>query len=780
LNVLSFPEYNHTLSSGNIIDSWDTQIVKNGSPQAFAYGSGYVYAMIDRGYSGLRNITQWEAAWFTPCLYAKTIVDKIFTNAGYSYTNDSFFNDARFKRLIIPPPNGLTGNSTLLTQRLFKASRATSNQSLDLGTTLIFNNDSTGGNFDNGGNYNPTTGQYTAPIGGAYNFAIEFDMQFALTGYAPVIQADVFGLFGLYVNGVLKSTATINIDVTVQPSTEFIYLTSPSVATGDLIDIRLVQIYDQANAKNLTNALFSLDMLITSFMENDQNAFNFAYNETVEFSIFLNSEVKQSEMLMSFVKMFNLYIEPSKDQPKVLRCVPRDDFYNGSNVDWTKKLDYSQPVEIIPMGDLDANPYVFSYKEGADESNKQYQEIYQSTYGSRTYKVDNDFVKTEKKIDIIFAPTQIKNYDNGQKNFVLSYVEAQKDGDLRILYYAGIQNNVSWRFYAPFYGVGNFPYVVQRKLPLTIHYDNIDNPTFDILFGMPKELGVGAGYKYGNSNLVTNYYYRFISEITNKNSKIARAYFRITPSDWFNLRFNNLYFFEGQYWRLNKVSDYNPIDDGVFECEFLLAQFIPPATITNKKIGAGTGQGQETEDYGDIYPGGSNPIRPGIRGVNVGGSTGGGGGVFTGYDIVQSSDGANNSGLGLRRVSYSMGAEGSVALVCNDFEVTKPDTLYIGNYEMYPSFLSGGSVQSITTTTTATANDYMFLCDTTAGSFQLNLPSPTGLSGKLFVVKKINAGHTLTVATIGTAKIDGVDDHALTTQWSSHIITTNGTDYFII
>ena len=71
------------------------------------------------------------------------------------------------------------------------------------------------------------------------------------------------------------------------------------------------------------------------------------------------------------------------------------------------------------MGELDANPYIFTYKEGADVSNTQYQEMYQSTYGSRTYKIDNDFVKTEKKIDIVFSPTQIKNYNNNQKNFVL-------------------------------------------------------------------------------------------------------------------------------------------------------------------------------------------------------------------------------------------------------------------------------------------------------------------------------------------------------------------------
>jgi hypothetical protein len=314
---------------------------------------------------------------------------------------------------------------------------------------------------------------------------------------------------------------------------------------------------------------------------------------------------------------------------------------------------------------------------------------------------------------------------------------------------------------------------------MTIHYDSVTDPTYDILFGMPKELGVGAGYKYGNSNLVTNYYYRFITEITNKNSKILRAYFRITPADWFNLRFNNLYFFEGQYWRLNKVSDYNPTDEGVYECEFLLAQFIPPATQTIKVVGAGTAGGEQVETYGDLYPGGNYPIKPGIRGVSVGTSQGGGMGVFVGSGIVNSPVNVNNSGLGMKDVIFGLGADGSVALVCNDFEVTKSDTLYVGNYEMYPSYLSGGSVQTITANYTATKYDYMFLVDTTAGSVTLTLPNPTGLMGKTFIVKKITSSHQVTIDTTGTAKIDGQDTHSTNSIWAAHTFSTNGVDYFI-
>jgi hypothetical protein len=221
------------------------------------------------------------------------------------------------------------------------------------------------------------------------------------------------------------------------------------------------------------------------------------------------------------------------------------------------------------------------------------------------------------------------------------------------------------------------------------------------------------------------------------------------------------------------------MQDGVYQCEFLLAQFIPPATITNKTIGSGTGGGQSEEINGDIYPAGNFPIKPGIKGVSVGTSQDSGMGVFVGSGVVNDSVNVNNSGLGLTNVAFPMGTDGSVALVCEDFEVSKPDTLYVGNYEMYPSFLSGGSVKTVTANTTATKDDRLFLVDTTSGSKTITLPDPTGLSGKQFVVKKLTSAHTITVDTTGTAKIDGADTHTINSQWGSHIFETDGVDYFI-
>lgn len=775
LNVLDFSEYNHTLSSGNVIDSWATQIYKNGSTQAFSYGEGYMYAMIDKGHP--RNISLWETNEFTPCLYAKTIVDKMFYNASYTYTSDSFFNSDRFKRLVLPAPSSLTIDSAILESRRFRASRTTSAQSLDLASTLIFQNDSTGGNYDNGNNYNTTTGQFVAPVGGNYVFDTLVEINYNSTGYTPIFQEDIWLVFGLYVNGVKSTTATVTVDFGSPAFNVDLYFSPNTLLSGDIVEIKLVQVYDNANSYNLTNSQFSLMLGVGSYLENNLTAFTYGYGETVDFAVFLNSEVKQSDLLMSFIKMFNLYIEADRDNPKELRILPRDEFYNGAQVDWSEKLDYSQSVEIVPMGELEANPYKFQYKEGKDDANVLYQQAYQTTYGSRTYQVENQFVKEEKKIEVVFSPTQIRAY-NSQKNFVLSYVPNSQDGDLRVLYYSGLVSGVNWLLYAQYAGVG-----VNRSnrfsLPITTHLDDIANPTFDINFGMPREIGLGAGYKYTNANLVNTYYYRFLTEITSKNSKILRAYFRITTKDYLNLSFSDAYFFEGQYWRLNKISDYDPNGDSVYLCEFLLAQFIQPASVTQKTIGAGTGQGQQSETYGDIYPGGNIPFKPGIKGVSVGTSNGGSG-VFVGEGIVQSSNNDNSSAFSSVNTSFLEGADNSTAIVCDDFEVTKPDTLYVGNYEMYPNFLSGGSVRTETTNYNVTKDDWLILCDSNVAGFTVTLPDPTGLSGKHWVFLKTNSNHSITIDTATSALINGSTDESLNNHYEKKWIVCDGSNFYVI
>ena len=146
----------------------------------------------------------------------------------------------------------------------------------------------------------------------------------------------------MYVNGVLRSTNYISVDPMAMPPLLEYGFTNVALSTTDVVTFKLTQVYDWADKYTLTNADFTMNLNVNSTVENDITAYTFQYGETVDFGIFFNTEVKQSELLMSFVKMFNLYIEPDKDQPKILRCVPRDEFYNGSQLDWTDKLDYSQ------------------------------------------------------------------------------------------------------------------------------------------------------------------------------------------------------------------------------------------------------------------------------------------------------------------------------------------------------------------------------------------------------------------------------------------------------
>jgi hypothetical protein len=784
LNELDFSEYNHTCNIINIKDSWDNQIYIDGVQEAFEYGRGYVWTQVLPKRTILNtDINEWKADDHTPALYAKTIVDKIFDTKGYKYTDDSFFTSDRFKRLIIPfANNGLSNDASGVTDRLFQAE--TTGTTFTSGTTdftIPFGNDSASGNFDNGGNYDTTSYEYTVPVGGIYAFYFAPNITF--TAPTPLgSPVDTILEFSFVINGTTTITQLIdsnNVDNATWTFTDIRNI-QRRFAAGDTIKVQIesVQYYD---SNSLAQFIPFGTMAIGSqtYFYNGTSASSIVYNETVDFGFFFGDKQTQRDFMLSLVRMFNLYVEQT--DAKTLRFVTRDEFYNGAKKDWSQLLDYDQPHEIVPMGELQNNPYVFTYKEGTDYGSKDHKQKTGRIYGDRTLRIDNDFVKSEKKIEVSFASTTMYNKNN--KFFALASDDKGKHtDDLRILYYNGLRQVPTYFFYDE--TKPSNPNV--EFYPVTTHMDNPYDMSFDLSFGMPSYTVLPLGFNYSNQNLVNVYYYKTIAEIIDKNSKIFRGYFRITPNEFANIRFNSLYFFEGQYWRLNKVIDFNPTQEGLTQCEFLLAGYYPPSKSNYKPIGVG---GKDTD----------NPVNPDFYTLDgepqVKNTKNTSGGMDTGDNFGNSDDavmmGTGNTNFGKYNAVFAgenvfVGQFDNVtAIHCSDFEIPQGDRVYVENYPVVGAWLGSGKVVNLTNADSpyiATYDDWLILCNTSGGNITVTLPTPTQANkGKMYVVKKTESAHQVTInAGDGSVLIDDATSHSDNAKNGYDQVVSDGTQYWII
>jgi hypothetical protein len=784
LNELDFSEYNHTCNIINIKDSWDNQIYIDGVQEAFEYGRGYVWTQVLPKRTILNtDINEWKADDHTPSLYAKTIVDKIFDTKGYKYTDDSFFTSDRFKRLIIPfANNGLSDEASAVTQRLFQAeSTGTTFTSGTTDYTIPFGNDSASGNFDNGGNYDNTSYEFTVPVAAKYTFYFVPNITFTAAAPLPASVAPYL-IVNFRVNGIDKGINFVGANATNNTNWTFTNTASYTAdfQQGDVIKVVAGTVeYVDSNGITDSIAYGSMAIAANTYFFNGSQANTIKYNETVDFGFFFGDKQTQRDFMLSVVRMFNLYVEQT--DAKTLRFVPRDDFYNGTKQDWSQLLDYDQPHEIVPMGELQNNPYVFTYKEGTDYGSKDHKQKTGRIYGDRTLRIDNDFVKSEKKIEVAFASTTMYNKNN--KFFALASDDKGKHtDDLRILYYNGLKQVPTYFFYDE--TKPSNPNV--EFYPVTTHMDNPYDMQFDLSFGMPPYTVLPLGFQYSNQNLVNVYYYKTIAEIIDKNSKIFRGYFRITPNEFANIRFNSLYFFEGQYWRLNKVVDFNPTQEGLTQCEFLLAGYYPPSKPNKKPIGVG---GSDTD----------NPINPDLYTLDgepqVKNTKNTSGGMDTGDNFGNSDDavmmGTGNTNYGKYNAIFAgenvfVGQFDNVtAIHCSDFEIPQGDRVYVENYPVVGAWLGSGKVVNITNADSpylATYDDWLILCNTSGGNVTVTLPQPTEANkGKMYVVKKTESAHQVTInAGDGSVLIDDATSHSDNAKNGYDQVVSDGTQYWII
>lgn len=299
-------------------------------------------------------------------------------------------------------------------------------------------------------------------------------------------------------------------------------------------------------------------------------------------------DVSMRDLLVSVLRMFNLHMTPSKDIDDHYIIETWQEFYQSGTVrDWTYKLDHASPIELQPMGLLAAREYMFQYREDSDYYNDRYQSNHGRTYGSRRFEVDNDFVPKQTTVEVVFSPTPLNN-DNGSNRLVSKIYDADisegarpTDANIRVLYYAGLLTSTpSWRFrsgYPPSVGLDT----LQTQYPYAGHINHPITPTFDLSWGMPFELFYGANdyistFFYTNANLFNLYHIDQYREIIDKDSQLMTGYFHLKTTDIQKLDFRDTIIIDNQYWRLNRVMDYNPFKEGLTKIELIKALRLEP------------------------------------------------------------------------------------------------------------------------------------------------------------------------------------------------------------
>jgi hypothetical protein len=638
-------------------------------------GTGYCYPYIDYGVDGGNSGNTWYFHKLKPAIFEREYLSRIFSNAGYTWTS-SYLDSAYEKSIIIPDVNegSLKLSTTDILNNQFYASLSSADYSANFNAVhsgsgvwthptvnvspIPFNDDSTGNYYDPGNVYNTTTYIFTQAISGYYElyvriaFALDFNPPATATTYtaggmlqlllekstdggSTWVQAAVSNYNLLTQIGSGAVGAGTNFEGALAVTYPGTYSATPAKWRASFTPVSTITMRYANGGADVTSGSGSVDVNI---YENNGATYgsssftatlaspDMGYGGNVVMNNTIPTNVKQLDFVTSIIKAENLYVEIDKDDPFNLIIEPREDFITETDpLDWTDKLDVSKDIEILPMGELNFRKFIFTYKNDSDYFNTLYYNEFKEVYGTEKIDVENDFVKGEKQIDLVFSPTPVASW--GSTKLVTPRL-FKYDGtnasplkcNIRRLYWGGvIQGDGHFLNINGTSGLQIYSYAFAGMV------DDPLAPTVDLGFDNPLKLF----YTYPGLTITNNARYnarysKFIEEITDRDSKIVRAYFYLRERDISEFSFRKIVFVDGSYYFINKISDYDPQVAKPCLVEMLKLKkgstFSPTNTAEEGNEGGGP-QGRQAFNYSGNYgPNtfGSNNINNGTDSVIIG------------------------------------------------------------------------------------------------------------------------------------------------------------------
>ena len=219
--------------------------------------------------------------------------------------------------------------------------------------------------------------------------------------------------------------------------------------------------------------------------------------DTIPYVQNIPNNIKQKDFIISLIKLFNLYIEPTKDNPRILIIEPRDEFYEQGTVkDWTLKLDTNANIDEIILAETQNKSILLTYKQDKDFYNEDYFSKLNDVYGEYEIVIDNDFTTAQRKIEPIFSPTPLIPLLGSDEKIVIPKIGKLNNGvfgntdhNIRILTKYTRFNTKTWVYDQayPQTGASYYGFTILENLSAVTHnfevgdLIQITNPTFTFL-----------------------------------------------------------------------------------------------------------------------------------------------------------------------------------------------------------------------------------------------------------------------------------------------------------
>jgi hypothetical protein len=783
---LDFSAYNHTYDRA-------TQILTRGNVGS---GLSVLYPFIDNGTNGGSD-TIWNVSNFIPCFSLHEYVKKIIEKTGRTYTSTILTATEFKKQILYPNIDKIVLSSTQLSNRQFYAGlTANFTQTATVPYTVIHDRESSPF-FDVGNQNNTATGIVTLNDSGYYNLVSKVVFRMKFTHSDGTVAYGVFNgmkcynaidkqspLASLAVNfsTFLNSNANrINVNtfetITNEVATGEVFLNAgEQFKTRAALDVdasALVSFYTAGNVLVTTGTpTYTIELVSgttgTAFYGLATQK-TLVEGNTIEVNNALPQKLKQKDLLKSIIQGLNLFIDLDPNDSNNLIIESYDEFYNTTDpIDYGNRTDLSKKQSINPNL-LEGKRYIYTYKSDGDKFNELYKSSYGEVFGTEIIDVENDFIKETKTTELIFSATpNAANYGLGIAHPRI-YVEeglTKKSivPNVRWLICGGVKQTVNTYTYKQ---VG-LPDEVTNDYLYAGHTDDPFNPTIDLNFGTPKEVYYNfIGTYFTNNNLYNRYHKAYLNNLIDRDGKFVIKHLWLSPRDIYNFSFRNRLFIDNAYWIVNKINNYNPLEEDSTEVELIKLLesnvFSPASFLISSSTTVNAGTGIESARLNSGLNLGSNIQNQGTNSIAVG------------DNIIIPETCSNNFILG-----------DNVELGDNT------NNLSIINGSVIPSINQQySSVKTITANYNLYFTDGLILADATSGNITVDLIIGTAslffnqitvnnisLSlGKIITVKKIDSsGNTVTLDGSG-ALIDGTSTKVISTQNEAITIQWDGTKW---